>query len=92
MLWLGLFKAAFVLICLYNALMLLYGDIGLLLADPEFEFLFLFLNRDELIPLLDPFDLIEIFADEKAILFSNWDVFCSRLFICKWSINISKLE
>ena len=72
--------------------MLLYGDIGLLLADPEFEFLFLFLNREELIPLLDPFDLIEIFADEKAILFSNWDVFCSRLFICKWSINISKLE
>lgn len=72
--------------------MLLYGDIGLLLADPEFEFLFLFLNRDELIPLLDPFDLIEIFADEKAILFSNWDVFCSRLLICKWSINKLKLE
>ena len=72
--------------------MLLYGDIGLLLPDPELEFLFLYLKRDEQIPLLDPLDLIEIFADEKAILFSNCDVFCSKLFICKWSIKYIKLE
>jgi hypothetical protein len=48
--------------------------------DPE-EFLYLLLNKCELMQLLEPFDLIEIFAEENAILFSNYDVFCSRLFI-----------
>jgi hypothetical protein len=69
----------------------LKGDIGpirpgLLLADPEF----LFLKSEEHNPLLDPFDLIEMFADDIAILLSNCDVFCSKLLNYRWSIHIWK--
>lgn len=84
MLELGLLRAALYLIYLDRAWMLLFGERGLLL-DPD-EFLCLLLNKCELIQLFDPLDLIEIFAEENAILFSNCDVFCSKLFIWRWSL------